>query len=182
MPGRAHQDYDLNQLMKKMQTGKSPQDSETIKTEVVCPNDTNPMGMLQGGRLVQWMDIAAAVCAQTHAGKICVTASIDRVAFSASARVGDIVIIRAVATRAYTTSMEIYVTAGTRNIINREEHRVSEAYFTFVALDSHAHPTAVPALVPGTPEEALRHKGALIRRKAADETTENMKRNSKRKV
>lgn len=48
---------------------KSPSDSETIKTEGVCPNDTNPMGLLQGGRLVEWMDIAGAVCSQTHAEK-----------------------------------------------------------------------------------------------------------------
>ena len=61
---------------------KTPTASETIKTEVVCPNDTNPMGILQGGRLVEWMDIAAAVCAQTHAEKICVTASIDKVDFN----------------------------------------------------------------------------------------------------
>jgi acyl-CoA hydrolase len=168
--------YDLYQLMKKTREGKSPKESETIKTEVVFPNDTNPMGMLQGGRLVQWMDIAAAVCAQTHAGKICVTASIDRVAFNASARVGDIVVVRAVATRAYTTSMEIYVMASARNIINREEHRVSEAYFTFVALDSHAHPTAVPPLVPETSEELQRHKGALVRKKVAGETRQSSKR------
>ncbi|MBK7291155.1 MAG: hypothetical protein IPI78_13515 [Chitinophagaceae bacterium] len=50
---------------------KIPSDSLIFKTEVVCPNDTNPMGILKGGRLVEWMDIAAAVSAQTHAEKIC---------------------------------------------------------------------------------------------------------------
>lgn len=58
--------------MPKLKT-KLPSASVTVKTEVVCPNDTNPMGMLQGGQLVHWMDIAAAVCAQVHAEKICVT-------------------------------------------------------------------------------------------------------------
>ena len=45
--------------MKKLNNYKVPSDSETIKTEVVCPNDTNPMGILQSGHLVEWMDIAA---------------------------------------------------------------------------------------------------------------------------
>ena len=69
--------------MKKNESYKNVADSETIKTEVVCPNDANPMGLLQGGRLVEWMDIGAAVCAQTHSGKICVTASINQVDFNA---------------------------------------------------------------------------------------------------
>lgn len=148
---------------------KSPALSETIKTEVVCPNDTNPMGMLQGGRMVQWMDIAAAVCAQNHAGKICVTASVDHVAFKASARIGDIITIRAVITRAFTTSMEIFVTAQAKNVISQESHHVSEAYFTFVALDSQARPTPVIAVQPVTKMEIARYKSALARKKKQGE-------------
>lgn len=90
---------------------KSPSASATIKTEVVCPNDTNPMGMLQGGQLVYWMDIAAAVCAQVHSEKICVTASIDSMNFRAPAKVGDIITIQAKITRAFISSMEIQVRA-----------------------------------------------------------------------
>ena len=97
-----------------MKQTRSTNFSKTIKTEVVCPNDTNPMGILQGGRLVQWMDIAAAVCAQTHSGKICVTASIDTVSFKRPAYVGEIVTIEARITRAFTTSMEIMVSALSR--------------------------------------------------------------------
>ena len=79
--------------MKKIKTSKN---SETIMTEIVCPNDTNPMGILQGGRLVQWMDIASAICAQNHAEHICVTASIDSVKFKTPAKVGDIITIKAI--------------------------------------------------------------------------------------
>lgn len=167
--------------MKVKDPERHPRTSETIKTEVVCPNDTNPMGILQGGRLVQWMDIAAAVCAQMHAGKICVTASIDRVAFNASARVGDIVLIRAVVTRAFTTSMEIYVTAHSRNVMNNEDHRVSEAFFTFVAIDSHAHPTSVPPVIPKTADEVEMYKAALVRRKALTVQPAGNKRTGKTK-
>ncbi|CAN5178917.1 acyl-CoA thioesterase [soil metagenome] len=143
---------------------KTPSDSETIKTEVVCPNDTNPMGMLQGGRLVQWMDIAAAVCAQTHAGKICVTASIDNVSFKNSARIGDIIMLKAKITRAFNTSMEIFVSVHSRHVISQEIHLINEAYFTFVAMDDHAKPVIVPKIKPITKEEKAAYKKALMRK------------------
>ncbi|MDQ3109714.1 MAG: acyl-CoA thioesterase [Bacteroidota bacterium] len=145
---------------------KSPSDSETIKTEVVCPNDTNPMGMLLGGRLVQWMDIAAAVCAQNHAEKICVTASIDSVNFKNSARVGDIITIKAKITRAFETSMEIFVETQAKNVLSQESYLINEAYFTFVALDDQARATAVCALKPKTKIEIGRYKNAMTRKKA----------------
>jgi acyl-CoA hydrolase len=145
--------------------GKKPVDSATIKTEVVCPNDANPMGLLQGGRMLQWMDIAAAVCAQNHAGKICVTASIDNVTFKSSAHIGDVIIIRAVVTRAFNTSMEIFVTAIARNVITQEQHLVNEAFFTFVAIDSHAKPASVPPLIPHSKGEKELFVSALSRRK-----------------
>lgn len=145
---------------------KSPSDSETIKTEVVCPNDTNPMGMLLGGRLVQWMDIAAAVCAQNHAEKICVTASIDSVNFKNSARVGDIITIKAKITRAFETSMEIFVETRAKNVLSQESYLINEAYFTFVALDDQAHATAVCAVKPKTKIEIGHYKNAMKRKKA----------------
>jgi acyl-CoA hydrolase len=144
---------------------KSPADSLTIKTEVVCPNDTNPMGLLLGGRLVQWMDIAAAVCAQNHAEKICVTASIDNVNFKNSARVGDIITIRAKITRAFATSMEIFVETRAKNVLSQESYLINEAYFTFVALDDQAHATAVCGVKPVTKDEKESYKKAMARRK-----------------
>lgn len=152
-------------LHKTKIAGKKPVESETIKTEVVCPNDANPMGLLQGGRMLQWMDIAAAVCAQNHAGKICVTASIDHVTFKASAHIGDVITIRAVVTRAFNTSMEIFVTAIARNVITQEQHLVNEAFFTFVAIDSHAKPAQVPALIPHSKSEKEMFASAIVRRK-----------------
>lgn len=144
---------------------KSPSASETIKTEVVCPNDTNPMGLLLGGRLVQWMDIAAAICAQNHAEKICVTASIDNVNFKSSARVGDVITIKARITRAFKTSMEIFVETHSKNVLSRENHLINEAYFTFVALDDHARVTSVPEVLPKTKREKEQFEQAMKRRK-----------------
>jgi acyl-CoA hydrolase len=136
-----------------IETFKVPARSKVIKTEVVCPNDTNPIGILQGGRLVQWMDIAAAVCAQTHSGTICVTASIDKVSFIHPARVGDIVSMEAKITRAFTTSMEIRVQAWTQCIGKMKKEKLSESYFTFVALDEKSKPTHVKPVRPVSANE-----------------------------
>jgi acyl-CoA hydrolase len=146
--------------------GKRPSDSVTIKTEVVCPNDTNPMGILQGGRLVEWMDMAAAVCAQTHAGKICVTASINHVDFNAAAKIGDILHITAKITRAFTTSMEIFVHAFARKVVGGQNYLISEAYFTFVALDEVGKTAQVIAVTPVTKSEREQYDAALTRKKS----------------
>lgn len=144
---------------------KKPSESETIKTEVVCPNDTNPMGVLQGGRLVQWMDIAAAVCAQTHAGKICITASINHIDFTETARVGDIVTISARITRAFNTSMEIFVFAFARTVLGGRNYLISESLFTFVALDENGKATPVTHVAPESAIEKERYDAALVRKK-----------------
>lgn len=143
---------------------KNPSDSEIIKTEVVCPNDANPMGILQGGRLVEWMDIGAAVCAQTHSGKICVTASINHVDFNAAAKVGDIISICARITRAFNSSMEIFVASYARKVLDGKKYLISEAYFSFVALDENGKASPVISVKPVSASEKKQYKAALQRR------------------
>lgn len=143
---------------------KFPAQSETIKTEVVCPNDTNPMGILQGGRLVEWMDIAAAVCAHLHAGVVCVTASIHKVEFRLPARVGDIILIKAKINRAFSSSMEIGVRSYLKDPVTSETKMLSEAFFTFVALSQSGKPYNVVPVKPETAEEQQQFEAALARR------------------
>ncbi|MBS1652953.1 MAG: acyl-CoA thioesterase [Bacteroidetes bacterium] len=143
---------------------KTPKDSETIMTEVVCPNDTNPMGILQGGKLVQWMDIASAICAQNHTENICVTASIDNVKFKTPAKVGDIVTIKAKITRAFNTSVEIFVQVWSKKVISQKAYLINEAYFTFVAIDDYGNPCEVKGLKPVTADEKKQYNAALKRK------------------
>lgn len=138
--------------------------SETIVTEVVCPNDTNPMGFLLGGRLVQWMDIASAVCAQNHSERICVTASIDSVKFKHPAKVGDIITIKAKITRAFNSSMEIFVQAWAKKILSQKAYLINEAFFTFVAIDDNGSATAIPLVIPKSSQEKTEYKKAQKRR------------------
>lgn len=144
--------------------GKKPSLSEVIKTEIVCPNDTNPMGILQGGRLVQWMDIAAAVCAQNHSEYIAVTASIDNVSFRRPAKIGDVIIIKANITRAFNTSMEIFVEAYVKSLKNEIPLLINEAYFTFVALKEDENAVSVMPVLPETKLEFERYDKALENR------------------
>ncbi len=145
---------------------KFPKTSETIVTEVVCPNDTNPMGFLQGGKLVQWMDIASAVCAQNHAEHICVTASIDSVKFKTPAKVGDIITIKAKITRAFTSSMEIFVQAWAKKVASQKAYLINEAYFTFVAIDDNGNPASeIISIKPKTLDEKKQYEEAEIRKK-----------------
>ncbi len=143
---------------------KVASDSLTIKTEVVCPNDTNPMGILMGGRLVEWMDIAAAVCSQTHAERICVTASINNVDFNETANVGDIITIYAKMIRVFNTSMEVFVQAFARNVLETKKYLINEAYFTFVAIDSKGNAVPVIDYKPETENEKLQFEEALKRK------------------
>ena len=147
-----------------MKNSKTSADSETIMTEVVFPNDTNPMGIVQGGRIIQLMDIACAVCAQTHSGKIAVTASIDKVSFKEPSRLGDILTIKAKITRSFNTSMEIYAEVWAKRLPAMMPMLTNKAYFTFVALDENAKPTTVVNLKPVTENEKKQYKEALIRR------------------
>ena len=114
-----------------------------VSTEVVCPDDTNPMQMLKGGRLLQWMDNTAAICAQMHAGRICVTVGINDVRFLLPARIGDMVSIRATVDKTFTTSMAIKVEAWARAVGQQEAALITKGVFSFVAIGDDGRPTPV---------------------------------------
>lgn len=144
---------------------KKVSESKTIMTEMVMPNDTNPMGNLMGGNLLRWMDIASGICAGKHCEAYVVTASVDHVSFQKPIRVGDVVTLEATVTRAFNTSVEIYVEAFAANIKGQNPRRSNHAYFTFVALEEqNGKPCAVPPVIPLTEIEQQRFDGAARRR------------------
>jgi acyl-CoA hydrolase len=143
---------------------KAPGDSFTIMNELVLPNDTNTLNNLMGGRLLHWMDIAAAISAQKHCNRIVVTASVDNVSFKHSIKLGDVVTIEAKVSRAFTTSVEVRLDVYAQNIPSGTLVKSNEAYYTFVALDQHGNKTDVPKLVPETEQDIELYNGALRRR------------------
>jgi len=132
--------------------------------ELVLPNDTNTLNNLMGGRLLHWMDIAAAISAQKHCNRIVVTASVDNVSFKRSIKLGDVVSIEAVVTRAFNTSVEVRMDVWAQNIPSNTKEKSNEAYYTFVALDSDGNTVKVPELIPETEEQISLYDGALRRR------------------
>lgn len=139
-------------------------DSHVYTTELVLPNDTNQLGNLLGGRLMHWIDITAAIAAQKHAGRVCVTASVDELNFHQPIRLGDVVILQASVNRAFHTSMEIGVLVTAHGLQGSPVRRANNAYLTFVAVDEQGHPVAVPPITPESDDERRRFDDALGRR------------------
>ena len=135
-----------------------------MMTEVVLPNDTNTFGNLMGGRLMYWMDIAAAIAAQRHCNAPVVTASVDNISFESPIKLGNTVHIEAKVSRAFTTSMEVHIKVWGEDFVKQFKYKSNEAYYTFVALDPHRRPRTVPQLIPETEEEIKLYEGALRRR------------------
>jgi len=133
-------------------------------TELVLPNDTNQLGNLLGGRLMHWIDIAAALASQRHSGKVCVTASVDEISFHEPIKLGHVVHIKAVITRAFRTSMEIAVEVEREDPLHGSRAHTSSAYLTFVAIDQYGKPLPAPPVVPETDDEKRRYAEAAIRR------------------
>jgi len=143
---------------------KTAKESLATLTEIVLPNDTNTLGNLMGGRLLHWMDIASAISATRHCGRIVVTASVNNVSFNQPIRLGEIVTLQAKVSRAFNSSMEVYIDVWVENNMTGEKKKCNEAIYTFVAVDQLGNAINVPSLVPETDQEKSRFDSALRRR------------------
>jgi acyl-CoA hydrolase len=145
--------------------GKKVSESRSEMSEVVLPNDANPLGNILGGRVMHLMDIAAAMAAHRHSNSYVVTASVDYVDFRSPIRVGDLIILKSSVNRVFKTSMEVGVKIFSENFITAERKHTSSAYLTFVAIDENRMPRLIPPVIPETPEERRRYREAAARRK-----------------
>ena len=143
---------------------KKATESLVNMTELVLPNDTNTFGNLMGGRLMYWMDIAAALAAMKHCGAPVVTASVDNISFENPIKLGNVVHIEAKVTRSFNSSMEIHMKVWGEDAIQQYKYKSNEAYYTFVSLDPNGKPRPVNKLIPETEEEVKLFESALRRR------------------
>ncbi len=143
---------------------KNPRQSRATLTEIVLPNDTNNLNNLMGGRLLHWMDIAAAITAHRHCNRTCVTASVNNVSFENPIPRGSIVTLEANISRAFTSSMEIFIDVWIEDTLSGEKTKCNEAIYTFVAVDNMGKPSKVAEVNPETDLEKKRFAGALRRR------------------
>ena len=143
---------------------KTPEESKTIMTDLVLPSETNPLNNLFGGELLARMDRAASIAARRHSRRIAVTASVNHVAFNKAIPLGSAVTVEAKVSRAFNSSMEIYLDVWLEDRVSGERTKANEAIYTFVAVDDSGHPVKIPPVIPETDIEKIRFDGALRRR------------------
>ena len=153
----------LCQKIGRMQS-RTPTDSRTILTDLVLPSETNPLNNLFGGELLARMDRAASIAARRHSRRIVVTASVNHVAFNKAIPLGSVVTVEAAVSRAFKSSMEIFIDVWVEDRESGKRSKANEAIYTFVAVDETGSPVNVPALVPETELEKARFDAALRRK------------------
>lgn len=138
--------------------------SRARMNELVMPNDTNPLGNLMGGRLMQWMDICSAIAAQRHCNRNVVTVAADSIEFKNAIQLGEVVVIEGEVTRSFNTSMEVAMEVWAENLRTGEHRLCTTSFYTFVAIDADGKTVPVPEIIPETDFEQERYEQAEKRR------------------
>jgi acyl-CoA hydrolase len=134
--------------------------------QVVLPNDANPLGFILGGTVMHLIDIAGAIACHRHTRSLLVTAAVDGLQFLHPIKVGDMIILKARVTAAWSTSLEVEVEVFSEETLTGVRRMTSVAYLTFVAIDRDGHRLSIPGLVLETEED--RQKAAEADRRRAD--------------
>jgi acyl-CoA hydrolase len=134
---------------------KYPADSEIIMTELVIPNDANILGNVLGGRVMHWMDLAAAMAAHKHCNSICVTASIEGMSFLHPIKLGQLALLRARVVYVGKTSLMVRVEIHSEDMDTGEVLKTTEAHLIFVCLGKDGKPRPVPQLKLETDEDRV---------------------------
>ena len=143
----------------------TPLETRCVMTQIVMPMHTNGVaGVMFGGVMMQWIDVCAGVAAMRHASGAVLTASIDRLDFLSPVQVGEIVVLQAMVNYVARTSMEVGCRVETEDMRSRSRRYVTKAYLTFVAVDAHGRPRAIPPLTLETDDDRRRHTAAELRR------------------
>ena len=143
---------------------KRAAESATEMVQVVLPNDANPLGFILGGTVMHLIDIAGAIACHRHTRTLLVTAAVDGLQFLHPIKVGDLIILKARVTAAWSTSLEVEVEVFSEETLTGLRKMTSRAYLTFVSIDREGHRIAIPGLVLETVEERQRAAEADQRR------------------
>ena len=141
-------------------------ESATEMVQVVLPNDANPLGFILGGTVMHLIDIAGAIACHRHTRSLLVTAAVDGLQFLHPIKVGDLIILKARVTAAWSTSLEVEVEVFSEETLTGVRRMTSRAYLTFVAIDREGRRLPIPGLVLETDDD--RHKAAEADRRRAD--------------
>ena len=142
---------------------KTVASSRTETVHILLHQDLNGAHRLFGGRLMEWIDVAAAVAARRHSGCSVTTAAVDDLQFGGPAYINDTLVLSAQLTHAGRTSMEVRVDTFVEGL-DGTRTRVNRAYLVMVAVNDEGKPVPVPALVPETEEEKREYAAGEKRR------------------
>ena len=159
----------MSQQLTGAAVSKAPKraaESATEMVQVVLPNDANPLGFILGGTVMHLIDIAGAIACHRHTRSLLVTAAVDGLQFLHPIKVGDLIILKARVTAAWSTSLEVEVEVFSEETLTGLRRMTSRAYLTFVAIDREGQRLPIPGLVLETDEE--RQKAAEADRRRAD--------------
>jgi acyl-CoA hydrolase len=143
---------------------KRASESATEMVQVVLPNDANPLGFILGGTVMHLIDIAGAIACHRHTRTLLVTAAVDGLQFLHPIKVGDLIILKARVTAAWSTSLEVEVEVFSEETLTGLRRMTSVAYLTFVAIDREGRRLPIPGLILETPEEKQKAAEADVRR------------------
>ena len=133
-------------------TPKTVAQSRTEQIQILMPEHINGYKRLFGGKLMEWIDVVAAVAARRHSNRNVTTASIDHLVFKEAAYVNSTIVLKGQLTFVGRTSMEVRVDTFVEELWG-EQTLINRAYIVMVALDENDHPTPVPPLICETLEE-----------------------------
>jgi acyl-CoA hydrolase len=152
--------------MPEQLTPKGADESATEMVQVVLPNDANPLGFILGGSVMHLIDIAGAIACHRHTRTLLVTAAVDGLQFLHPIKVGDLIILKARVTAAWSTSLEVEVEVFSEEILTGLRKMTSRAYLTFVSIDTEGRRLPIPGLLLET--EGERQKAAEADRRRAE--------------
>ena len=121
-------------------------DSFTVLAQVVLPMQANPAGNVHGGEIIKLMDSTAGVAAQKHSHTNCVTARIEEINFKKPIHIGELVTCKAQVIYTGRSSMEVFVTVESEDLITGEQQIALTAFFTMVSLDKNGKPSKVDGI------------------------------------
>ncbi|MDO9428704.1 MAG: acyl-CoA thioesterase [Methylobacterium sp.] len=124
-----------------------PRGDLTVRTSAM-PADTNANGDIFGGWVMSQMDQAGGIAGVDRAQGRVVTVAVDAMTFIRPVRVGDVLCVYTRVGHVGRTSMKIEVEAWARRFRTQVREKVTEATFTFVAIDDAGRPRAVDLPVP----------------------------------
>jgi acyl-CoA hydrolase len=132
---------------------KRASESATEMVQVVLPNDANPLGFILGGTVMHLIDIAGAIACHRHTRTLLVTAAVDGLQFLHPIKVGDLIILKARVTAAWSTSLEVEVEVFSEETLTGLRRMTSRAYLTFVSIDREGRRVPIPGLILESDED-----------------------------